>query len=424
MCTTLDIVFVDSGEELLHASTRLQTDISLCIYTLTRWYTKIMLTVEENNLLKIQAVGFFSSSLVGIFTQFYVFKYLDFKGLVLYNFVQFVSLLVLYIASGYLLNKFSTKSLIKSSLLLTTLSYVLLLVFKERALDYIIVLGIISGSAAGLYWSGYNLSQYILTHAHSREHFFGRFMSVLNFASALAPLLGGLIVSYFGYTPLFAIVAALNLALYFMANRLPQHHGVEFSVSHLLSHVRSRRWVNSLKQNAVLGVYDTGLSMFIGVLLFVVLQDPTVVGFTRSAFYLISAIAGMFAGKIIASHKNITILMGILAMVGFVIIGISQSTLAVILFGILTGVSLPIIYVRYSSEILNAIDDNDSSWKNKYEMFIERDLALGVTRIGSLFLLLVLFTYFDKNVVAQWWMIVFSVFPLILGIMVTKNTTH
>lgn len=254
--------------------------------------------------------------------------------------------------------------------------------------------------------------------------FFGRFMSVLNFASALAPLLGGLIVSYFGYTPLFAIVAALNLALYFMANRLPQHHGVEFSVSHLLSHVRSKRWVNSLKQNAVLGVYDTGLSMFIGVLLFVVLQDPTVVGFTRSAFYLISAIAGMFAGKIIASHKNITILMGILSMVGFVIIGISQSTLAVILFGILTGISLPIIYVRYSSEILNAIDDNDSSWKNKYEMFIERDLALGVTRIGSLFLLLVLFTYFDKNVVAQWWMIVFSVFPLILGIMVTKNTTH
>ncbi|MGB4966486.1 MAG: hypothetical protein WBO77_05280, partial [Microgenomates group bacterium] len=210
----------------------------------------------------------------------------------------------------------------------------------------------------------------------------------------------------------------------FMANRLPQHHGVEFSVSHLLSHVRSKRWVNSLKQNAVLGVYDTGLSMFIGVLLFVVLQDPTVVGFTRSAFYLISAIAGMFAGKIIASHKNITILMGILSMVGFVIIGISQSTLAVILFGILTGISLPIIYVRYSSEILNAIDDNDSSWKNKYEMFIERDLALGVTRIGSLFLLLVLFTYFDKNVVAQWWMIVFSVFPLILGIMVTKNTTH
>lgn len=383
-----------------------------------------MLTIEEKNLLKIQALGFFSSSLVGIFTQFYVFKYLDFKGLVLYNFVQFIFLLILYVASGYLLNKFSTKGLIKSSLLLTTLSYVLLLIFKERTLDYIIILGVISGSAAGLYWSGYNLSQYILTHAHSRDHFFGRFMSVLNFASGLAPLLGGLIVSFFGYTPLFATVAALNLALYFMANKLPQHHGVEFSVSHLLSHVRSKRWMNSIKQNAVLGLYDSGQSMFTGILLFLVLQDPTIVGFTRSAFFLISAIAGIFAGKLIASYKNISIYMGILAMLGFIILGIWQSILGVILFGILTGISLPIIYVRYSSEILNAIDDNEASWKNKYEMFIERDGALGVTRIGSLFLLLLLFTYFDKNVVAQWWMIVFSVFPLILGIMVTKNTTR
>lgn len=387
-------------------------------------YTKSMLTIEEKNLLKIQALGFFSSALVGIFTQFYVFKHLDFKGLVLYNFVQFIFLLILYVASGYLLNKFSTKGLIKSSLLLTTLSYVLLLIFKERALDYIIVLGAISGSAAGLYWSGYNLSQYILTHEHSRDHFFGRFMSVLNFASGLAPLLGGLIVSFFGYSALFAIVATLNLGLYFMANKLPQHHGVEFSVSHLLSHVRSKRWMNSLKQNAVLGLYDSGQSMFTGILLFLVLQDPTVVGFTRSAFFLISAIAGIFAGKLIASYKNISIYMGILAMLGFIILGIWQSTLGVILFGILTGISLPIIYVRYSSEILNAIDDNEASWKNKYEMFIERDGALGVTRIGSLFLLLLLFTYFDKNVVAQWWMIVFSVFPLILGIMVTKNTTH
>lgn len=387
-------------------------------------YTENMLTIEEKNLLKIQALGFFSGSLAGIFTQFYVFKFLDFKGLALYNFVQLIALVILYIVSGYLLKKYSTKDLIKSSLLLTTVSYLILLLFKEHALDYIVLLGIISGSAAGLYWSGYNLSQYILTHAHSRDHFFGRFMSVLNFASGIAPLLGGLIVSYLGYPALFAIVAALNLALSFVANRLPQHKGVEFSMRHFLTHNRSKRWIESLKQNLILGLYDSGQGLFTGILLFLILLDPTTVGFARTMFFLVSALTGMFAGKIIASHRHSMIYAGIMAMLGFIALGASQSVLGVVLFGLLTGISLPIIYVRYSSEILNAMDENESSWHHKYEMFIERDTVLGVGRIASMFMLLVLFSHFDREVIAQWWMISFSVFPLILGIMVTKNTTH
>lgn len=383
-----------------------------------------MLSIEEKNLLKIQALGSFSSTLVGIFTQFYVFKHLDFKGVVLFNFVQFIALLFVYIASGYLLNKYSTKGLIKSSLLLTSISYLIMLVFKTRALDYIVVLGIINGAAAALYWSGYNLSQYILTHAHSRDLFFGRFMWVLNITAGIAPLLGGLIVSYFGYSALFAIVAVLNFVLFFVANRLPEHTGVVFSLKHFLTHIRSKRWIESLKQNMIVGLFDTGQSIITGILLFLILLDPTIVGFVRSSFFLISAFSGMFAVRVIASHKKIPSYMGVVAMLGFVIIGISQSVLGIVLFGLLTGIALPIIYVRYSSEILNAIDENESSWQHKYEMFIERDTVLGMARIVSLSLLLVLFTYFDRNVVAQWWMIVFSVFPLILGIMVTKNTTH
>lgn len=383
-----------------------------------------MLTIEERSLLKIQALGSFSSALVGIFTQFYIFKHIDFKGLVLFNFIQFIALLIVYIASGYLLNKFSTKGLIKSSLLLTSLSYVILLLFKEKALDFIVVLGVINGSAAALYWSGYNLSQYILTHAHSRDHFFGRFMVVMNITAGIAPLLGGLIVSHFGYSALFLIVAVLNFILFFLANRLPQHKGVQFSLSHLLTHKRTSRWTDCLRQNIVVGLYDTGQGIITGILLFLILIDPTTVGFVRTVFFLISAAIGMFAGRIIASHSKITLYMGVVAMIGFIALGISQSVIGVVLFGFLTGISLPIVYVKYSSEILNAIDENDLSWQHKYEMFIERDSVLGMARIACLSLLLMLFTYFDRNVVAQWWMIVFSVFPLILGSMVTKNTTH
>lgn len=381
-----------------------------------------MLTSGEKTLLRIQGISFFASSLAGIFVQFYVFAHLNFTGLVLYNFVLFVFLLILYIASGYLLKHFTTKDLIMTSLILTTASYVILLIFKENALNYIVFLGMLSGASTGLFWSGYNLSQYILTHAHSRDHFFGRFQVVMNGSSAIAPLLGGLIVTFFGYYVLFGIVACFNLYLSFIAKNLPEHSEIEFSLNHLVTHVRSKKWKDVLVQNVIIGLYDGGFSVLSGIIFFLVLQDPSVVGFFRSLIFLISALTGMLAGKLIARVPHISILVGIVATISIVVFALYQSPLGIAIFGLLSGISFPILNVQLSSIVLNTSDENSESWKTKYHLFIERDIALGVARIASMFILLILFTHFEKSAVATGWILVISILPLALGLLLNKKT--
>lgn len=387
-----------------------------------------MLTPQEHALNKVTGIYFFSNALAGIFLQFYVFKYLNFTGLVYYNLILLAFLVLAYIASGYLLKQWSTKLQIQLSLVLTTFFYVLLFVFKEQALTYIAFLGMISGIAAGLYWSGYNISQYILTHSHSRDHFFGRNMSIMNVTSALAPILGGMTVSLLGYAALFGFVGLLNAYLLIIAHRLPIHSGVRFSVKHIHSHVRSKNWNMILLQNFVLGLWDAGFSVISGIIFFLVLKDPTVVGFSRSVIFLLSAAISIYAGRFITRFSRVSIWAGIIATIGNVIFGVYQTPLGIALFGVLTGLSLPIINVLFSSAILNTMDETKESWEAKYHFFIERDTVLGIARLLSMGVLLVLFGYFEKNVVVTGWIIGVSGVPLLLGFLLrqtpNKNTTR
>ncbi len=383
-----------------------------------------MLTSQEHALTKVTGIYFFSSALAGIFLQFYVFKYVNFSGLVYYNAVLLAFLVIAYIASGYLLKIFTTKLLIQSSLVLTTFFYILLFVFKEQALAYLAFLGMLSGISAGLYWSGYNLSQYILTHSHSRDHFFGRNMSIMNITSALAPVLGGMIVNYFGYAVLFGIVGVFNAYLLLVAQKLPVHTGIRFSIKHIHKHARSKGWNMVLLQNFVLGISDAGFSVIGGIIFFLVLKDPTVVGIARSVIFLISATVSIYASKLILRHARIAVWAGIIATVGNLIFAVYQTPLGIILYSIIGGVSLPILNIMFNSTILNTMDETNEPWEEKYHLFIERDTVLGIARVLSMGILLMLFGYFEKYSVATWWIVVVSPVPFLLGILLYKGNKN
>lgn len=384
-----------------------------------------MLTKQEKSLTKVSCIYFFSGALANIFLQFYVFKYINFAGLVYYNVVLLAFLVLAYIASGYLLRQFSTKLLIQISIFLTIFFYILLYIFKESALSYVAFLGMLSGISAGLYWSGYNLSQYILTHMHSRDHFFSKYMSIFNSTSAIGPLLGGLIVSFAGYSTLFGVVGLLNIYLLFVAHDLPVHTGVQFKVSQFRTYIRSKNWRKVLWLNFVLGLFDTGFSVISGIIFFLVLTDPGVVGFVRSGIFLLSTGASMYAGILLKKYHHINIYAGILTTIGILIFALYQSPMGIILYGVITGLAWPIITVQFSSIILNTMDETPEHWSQKYHMFIERDTVLGVARVASMGIMLLLFGFYSEHSIATGWILITSIVPLLLGLLLqTKNTTH
>ncbi|MEO6508734.1 MAG: MFS transporter [Patescibacteria group bacterium] len=389
-----------------------------------------MLSNEENSLLRLQSFSFFASSLAGIFLQIFLFKLTGFTGVVLYNLCSYTMLLVLYISSGFLLRKYSTTDLIRWGLLTATINYSLIVFLKESSAHFIIIIGLIAGVSNGFFWSGFNLTQYVITHSKNRDHYFGKGFSLINISSALGPLVGGMVITQIrelthqaniGYYILFLVVILINVYLFLTMDNLPSFTGINFSFKDVFSELTNKKWRIVLYQNFLLGLWDIAFLTLTSILLFIIIQDEYKLGLVRSAMLLLGALIGLQVGKLLAKNRNLYIFGAVGTTLGIIFFALNQNYFGILLYSLLTGVSYPFFSVPFSSVILNTIDDNKEPWQQKYHMFLERDGVLGVARVISYVVLLILFANFDKVTVARNWMILISIMPLILAFLLHKS---
>lgn len=132
------------------------------------------MSTEEKQLLKLNGLFFFTIYLASIFVNLFLFQLGEFRAVVYYGLVSLITLFILYLFSGYLLYKISSQILIRVGLLLLSILYLLLLIFRENSINYLFFLGMISGLGHGCFWVGNNLTAYIATHEHSRNEYFGK----------------------------------------------------------------------------------------------------------------------------------------------------------------------------------------------------------------------------------------------------------
>ena len=383
-----------------------------------------MLSKGENHLIKIISIFFFSGSLASLFLQVFLFRLGGFSTVALFNLIQLAFLLLLYISSGWLLKKFSTRTLLRVSLLIFSFAWLFLIILGERSIHHLILLGIIFGSGQGLFWSSFNLSQYILTHQKRREAYFGKSSSFSSIASAFGPIIGGIIVakfglilgvSYAGYYSLFLIVFVLNAMIFILAQDIPEHKGINFQLAHIFNHQRSRHWKLVLSQQFILGLYDAGFSAFSGIILFTIIRQESTLGFVQTAIGLITAVSSFIAGRMLSRNKKLYVVGAIGAFVGIFLFSYLNNWIGIYFFIFFTGLCSPYLNIPLSAGILNGIDTNKEKWQNKYHMLLERDISLGIARILSYVILFILFTFWDKSSIALNWMSVISVIPLLLG---------
>jgi MFS family permease len=167
----------------------------------------------------------------------------------------------------------------------------------------------------------------------------------------------------------------------------------------------------------LLGLWDIAFITLSSLVIFQIIQDESVVGITRSAMILITAISSFFAGKIMRKIKLSYLWGSISVSISIVCFAYLHDWFGIVILGLLSGLGAPFMNIALSTTALAGIDENKEQWNKKYHMFIERDGALGIARVISYGILLFLFSYFDKNQVAKNWIISISIFPLLLGLL-------
>lgn len=382
---------------------------------------------NERNLILIQALNFFTSSLAGIFVTVFLFVISDLKTTVLYSLISFSSLLFFLILSGWILRHIASGTLIRLAILGSAIFYLLLFFLRERAIEYLVPLALFNGFVGGNYWAAFNLNQYIYTSKDRRVKYFGSAIALLNSLQAVGPLIGGAIITFtgsrvllglpLGYSLLFLLVSLVLAVSALLIGKLPQHEMISFRFSHFFNYKRSRAWKYILAANAALGFFDVALGTVTGVLTYLIVRKEVLLGATQTAAFLLGALGGMLAIPLLHKHSRYYWIGVVGLSFGIGLFAVYQNIFGLIVYTVITGITAQFLHIWLSTVYFTVLDDFKQNWKEKYHLLIERDTALGVARILSYIGIYLFIYYGDQVTLAKTWLLFLPVFPLLLGVL-------
>lgn len=383
------------------------------------------MSLEEKLLVKIQGLLFFSGSLAGVFLNVFLFKLGGFQLVIQYNLITLIVLVILYIFSGELLRRFSSRDLMRVGLLSFALLFGILFLLREQSLRFIVPLAILNGFGNGNFWPGNNLSQYILTKEETRHLFFGRQNFWINIAQAFGPIIGGVLIKVLGtvstietgYAVLFLVVAILMFYNVAQASKLPLHSKVEFSIFQIFAHKRTKSWLIVLQQQFLYGLFDVAFGTISGILIFLIVKGEFLLGTVNTTSAIVFALSSLIAGGILQRNKHAYLLGMIMAPIGFLIFSWQQNLLGILSLIFVINVFLPYLNISTSKAIYDVMDRVTDNWQNKYHFLIERDSVLGLGRIINYFILFLIFTPYNQVEIAKSWLLVIPVVPLVIGLL-------
>ena len=388
------------------------------------------LSKEERLLTIIIQIYYFSAGLSGIFLQIFFFKLGGFSSVFYYNLITFTLIVLTYIISGKLLKKYTTKHLINWGLILALLSWLIILVLGVKAINHLLIIGIITGIAGGLFWSGFNLSQYILSHKDRRHQYFGTNNLINGLVSIASPVIAGYIILfgqkylnslYQGYYLLFSLILILYLIIIFFALQLPSHSGINFSNKDIFKFHNNSSWRYVLGHQFFTGLFDASVSVIWGLILLSILITEKDIGVARMITNLILAVMSYFAGKQLAKNQQL-FKIGVWGnFLGLLILGLFNTLAGLIASIVILGISLPFLQITTSAAIYKGLDEDKSSWQSKYHYLIQRDAALGFARVLSFLILFIIARVTKLSNISSIWLIIISFGPLVVGYLINKQ---
>ncbi len=385
------------------------------------------LSRDERHLITIEGLDYFVNGLASVFVTIFIFAHSDLRTTVLFSLWSFVSLLVFIVAAAWVLRRVSSGLLMKISIVCGAVFYLLLFYLQGNAIHYLFPLAIFSGFGGGMFWASFNLNQYILTNEVGREQYFGWAMSVINFLSAIAPFIGGSIITlagttlYFGVSPgyalLFFIVFILLLCMVLFIGKLPSHEIPQFSYRDLFRKSRTRTWNLVLGQQMLLGLYDVAFGTISGVLFYLILRQEFWVGAAQAISYLLGTVTGVVSAKFLRKDPRWFWLGSLGLAAGNLVFAVMQNTTGLWIFVIVTGITGPFINTWLSTVSFQAIDAVKDHWRDKYHFLVERDIVLGVPRVISYIVLYMLLAHGDQVTLAREWLYIAPVLPFTIGVL-------
>lgn len=387
------------------------------------------LSKESKTLLTIGCLFNAGLMIASTFVNVYLLRLTNNMGLmILQNIANFFMII-----SGFVLGTILTKkgismvSLLRTGITAVISYYALVLLLKENAGNYLILLGLCNGIGQGFYYFTFNILIGKLLKNEERAKFFSYQGSFGYFFGVLTPAISGYIIVKFteltGYYVLFATaVLVFVLAIVFSSKLKNIEVSENFSLLPVLFEKGNKYWNLQKFTSFTYALKEVLYGQIFMVLAYLIITDESSIGNLTSIMSFIGVLSSLFIASKFTSktHQKFHFYYCIAYAFSLGCLGIFASPMALCMSFVINGLVLTWCNVIYSAYVYQLAEKASGKYTNSdYIIVCEFHLAAG--RILGLLIFYVLNLFIDSFLLYRILLIAITVLPFIDHYVIKKE---
>lgn len=360
-------------------------------------------------------------TIAGTFVNVYLIRLTNNMGLmILQNIANY-----LMIIGGFIFGTYFTKkggkmlTLLRVGVLGVVSYYALVLLLKEKASDYLIILGLFNGIGQGFYYFTFNLLIGKLLQVHEQSKFFGFQQSFSYFFGTIAPAISGYIIVRFteltGYYVLFGTAVIVYFLAIVFSTRLKQVESHEsFSLLPVFKEKGNKHWDLMKFMGFSFALREVIYAQIFTVMAYLIISNESTIGNLTSIMSLIAVMSSIFIASKFTSktHGKYHMIYSIAYAISLGCLGIFATPLTLCMSFFINGVVIVWNNVIYSSYVYSLAEHAAGKYtKSDYIIVVEAFLAIG--RILGLVIFFVLNLFIDSFILYRILLVAITALPFI-----------
>lgn len=267
--------------------------------------------------------------------------------LVLYNVLYQLAHALAYVPSGKINKEWNRFIPLRAGPTLNMLFLLLILLLKERIVDFVVPVALIGGISSGLYWSSDNLLKFDLTRTSNRLRFTAIHQTLKYLSNGIVPLIASIIVVsgsvvFSAYDSVFTLAIVFSLLAVVSTFFISKEKTFQPTPYSLLKHARYLLRNRNVRL-AMLGVFLNSIAnvlpVLLGLLLFFSTGTELSIGSYQLLTVAVSALAMYTIGKHFSKkdYKALLIYGGLANFFLIFILLFRQDYTAVLIYGMLSS---------------------------------------------------------------------------------------
>lgn len=346
--------------------------------------------------------GFYSIGLFlsNTFVNIYLWRQTnDYMTIALYNLSIFIFQPITFLLAGSIAKKYSRVTVLRLGVIFLALFFIAVLLLKEQAATYNVLLGGLLGIGYGFYWLAFNVLTFEITEPDTRDFFNSFLGSLESLAGMIGPVLAGAIIVRLqvdkGYMTIFSISLTLFvlavICSFFLTNRSTEG---KYDLLVVFKQIRiNKRWKYTLLANMFQGVREGVFSFVIAIWIFVTTNSEFALGMFHLLLNSGSFLFSLIVLKIVKQQNRLKAILlgGIILSFAVWLILFNLTYERLLIYALIIGIAYPIIHVPFQSMSYDVIGKGFDAKNLRIEYIVLLEIFVHIGKVAAVLFFIVLY---------------------------------